>query len=249
VSLRGFQQALGALVASPDLCLRLRSGEDVLDVYESSERERGRLQSMVQQRGMSVNCTRYRANRVMPLYSLLPYSCTLLGERLADEVSLFWSSEPTDMQFGPEVERFAGFLTTRLDSGELYVPHMREVLEFEVALAGLRFLPRRSLLSSLDGRVPGGSWEVNPLLRIVRFANDPGVLLSALVQGNAPPTDIAAGDFYIVLDATAAEIAIRPLSPGLGARLMSVAAGGAAVDDDSPETRALIDARMLVPAS
>jgi hypothetical protein len=249
VSVRGFQRALCDLIASPELCVRLRAAADgTLDGYELTGLERRRLEAVVRQPGMSVNCTLYRSNRVTPLYSMLPRSCALLGESLSDEVSAYWAAEPTDMQFGPEVEGFAEFLRARVGSGELRSPYLLEMLDFELAIGALRFAPRRRLLAELAERQPGDAWEVNPLLRVARFEHDPGALLEALAHGRRPPDGLASGDFYLVLDASAAELAIRPIGARLGALLAGVAAGATIAGTDTPELQALVDAGVLVPA-
>jgi hypothetical protein len=83
MSVASFQQALCDLIASPRLCLALRAApEEVLENYELSARERARLCEAVWQRGMSTNCSLYRANRVTPLYMLLTYTCRSLGDQL-----------------------------------------------------------------------------------------------------------------------------------------------------------------------
>jgi len=70
MTMQAFQQAMCDLVASPDLCLMLvQSPEQVLGRYDLSDRDRRRLIAIVQQRGMLVNCSLYRANRLSPIYS------------------------------------------------------------------------------------------------------------------------------------------------------------------------------------
>jgi hypothetical protein len=249
VSVRGFQQALCDLIASPELCLRLRDGADgALDGYELTDRERRRLEGVSRQPGMSVNCTLYRVNRITPLYSLLPRSCLLLGSGLSDEVSAFWASQDTDMQFGLEIERFAEFLRARVADGAVESPYLLEVLEFELAVNALRFAPRRRLLAELDGRQAGDTWELNPLLQIVPFAHDPGVLLGMLAGGEVPPAELERGDFYLVMDATGPELGLRPIDPRFGRALEGAGRDSPVGVDDCPELQALVDARLLVPA-
>lgn len=248
MSVRGFQQALGELIASPELCVSLRSGDGgILDRYELTARERLRLETVVRQPGMSVNCTLYRVNRITPLYSMLPRTCMVLGERLAEEASAFWASESTDMQFGPETDRFADFLRLRVDSGELRSPYLLETVAFELAVNALRFAPRLRLLADLSSRCAGGGWELNPLMRVVRFAHDPGVLLGQLAQDRVPPPGLEEGDFYLQLDAGGAELALRAIDPLLGVKLAGLTPGTTVLVDGPGELEALVGAKMVVP--
>lgn len=248
MSVRGFQRALGDLVASPELCVCLRSGgAEVLDRYELTARERLRLETVVRQRGMSVNCTLYRVNRITPLYSMLPRTCMVLGERLADEASAFWLSGSTDMQFGPETERFAEFLEARVSSGELQSPYLLETVGFELAVNALRFAPRLRQLADLRSREAGDSWELNPLMRIVHFAHDPAVLLEELARDRVPPPGLEQGDFYLQLDASGAELALRAVDPLLGSKLAGVTPGMTVLADSPTELEVLVEAKMVVP--
>lgn len=250
MSVRGFQQALCDLIASPQLCLRVRENDgEALAAYELTERERRRLTAVSRQPGMSVNCTLYRVNRITPLYSMLPRSCLLLGDGLSGEVSAFWAAEATDMQFGPEIERFAGFLRARVAAGAAQSPYLLEVLDFELAVNALRFAPRRRLIAELEQRQVSEAWELNPLLRVVRFAHDPGALLSSLGRGAPPPAELERGEFYLVVDATEAELAMQPIEPRFGRALERVATDAPLRMEDCAELGALIDARLAVPAA
>src|ERR1051326_2171080 len=83
MTMEAFQRAMCDLVASPDLCIALlESPEEVLGRYDLSERDRRRLVEVVQQPGMFVNCSLYRANRLSPIYNLVPRTCFLLGDAL-----------------------------------------------------------------------------------------------------------------------------------------------------------------------
>ena len=116
MSLEAFQQAVGDLVASPRRCVELRHDASLLDTYALDGRERRRLLAMVENAGMSHNCTLYRANRLTPIARSLPRTCVLLGARLATELEAFWTAAPdSELQFKREAERFAVFLTERLD--------------------------------------------------------------------------------------------------------------------------------------
>src|ERR1051325_5309390 len=136
MTMEAFQRAMCDLVASPDLCIALlESPEEVLGRYDLSERDRRRLVEVVQQPGMFVNCSLYRANRLSPIYNLIPHTCFLLGDSLLDEATEFWKGfKETRLQFHDEVKEFAGFLRRRLEKGLLQKLMLAEVIEYELAL-------------------------------------------------------------------------------------------------------------------
>jgi hypothetical protein len=194
VTLLAYQQALCDLVASPELCLRVRSDTATLDAYDLSDRERRRLSAVVAQPGMSTSCTLYRVNRITPLYSYLPLTCTLLGDDLIVEAERYWSQgKPGDLQFGPETQRFARFLRERFAAGALASPYVGEVLELELAANALR-------------------WGADPPRRMVRFAHDPEPLLAALADVRAPEPDLQDGDYLVELEVVGGEVRISSLS-------------------------------------
>jgi len=249
VPIRDFQRALCDLIASPELCVRLRvEGEEALNAYDLTERERRRLEGVVRQRGMSVSCTLYRANRVTPLYSLLPRTCVLLGDRLRDEVGAFWLAESTDMQFGTEIERFAEHIRSRMAEGALRSPYIPELLDFELAVNALQVAPRERLLAELRQRPVGDAWEANPLLRVVRFAHRPRILLEELDRGRIPAVEPERGNFYLLLNGSELTLDVREIDPHYGDVLADARPGVPLQLDPSNEVAALIEAQMLVPA-
>jgi hypothetical protein len=194
VTLLAYQQALCDLVASPELCLRVRSDAATLDAYDLTDRERRRLSAVVAQPGMSTSCTLYRVNRITPLYSYLPLTCGLLGDDLIVEAERYWrQGKPGDLQFGPETQRFARFLRERFAAGALESPYVGEVLELELAANALR-------------------WGADPPRRTVRFAHDPEPLLAALADDRQPPPELPEGDYLVELDASGGEVRISALS-------------------------------------
>jgi hypothetical protein len=199
MSLLGYQRALCDMIASPQLCLRVRAHADALDGYTLTARERRRLRAVSAQRGMSTSCTLYRVNRITPLQSYLPLTCTLLGDGLAEEADRYWSEgKPGDLQFGPEARRFGEFLHRRLRAGAIDDPYLAEVLALEMAANELR-------------------WGAQPASRSVPFVHDPVALLEALADGRSPGPGIARGDYTVLLDATSGRLRL-----GMAGRARSV---------------------------
>jgi hypothetical protein len=187
MSVASFQQALCDLIASPRLCLALRAAPDeVLANYELSARERARLCDVVWQRGMSTNCSLYRANRVTPLYMLLTYTCRSLGNQFRSLLDEFWDAKIyRDGQFPSEAERFAAFLRKRIADGVVSSPFTAELLEFELKLNDLKIAPRKQVLrdvEALPAPGPDTPCRIHPLARLVRFHHDPAALLDAAAR-------------------------------------------------------------------
>ncbi len=229
MSLSEFQRALCDLIASPERCLRWRSRpEDLLAEYDLSPRELRRIDSVIRQPGMSVNCTLYRVNRITPVYTLLPLTCFLLGSDLLPLMERFWSLPgATDLEFKSEIERFADFLRSQSDLAER--PYVAEVLEFELALTEMQFMPRRRLRRELADAKDGAEAHglgANPLVRVLRFQHDPIVLLQILADQVARPGELPAGEFYLLLDGRDEELAFTLLEPVLGRGLHALANGG-----------------------
>ena len=207
------------LVASPVRARAVRRGEpDALDAYDLTARERMRLEVVVAQPGMEVNCTLYRANRLTPIVMLLPYTCFVLGDRMRPLAERFWDDSRATLQFRSETERFAAFLRELAASGELDEPLLEEVLAFELATNELRFLPRRQVAAGLSG-VDGARVRLHPLVRLVWFRHEPGALLAHLAHMDAPPYELAVGEFPLVLVAQSAELEVRLVGAEL-ARLL-----------------------------
>jgi hypothetical protein len=140
MSLDAFQQAIADLVASPSMCVAVRGGAPLLDAYQLDAREKRRLLAMVEHRGMSQNCTLYRANRLTPIARSLPRTCVMLGSRLAAELEAFWAAEPdSELQFKREAERFGGFLLKRLQAGAHHGILSVADVEAELQSLGVRF--------------------------------------------------------------------------------------------------------------
>jgi hypothetical protein len=198
VTLLAYQQALCDLVASPALCVAVRRDpERSLLKFDLTERERRRLAAVAGQRGMSTSCTLHRVNRITPIFEYLPLTCALLGDDLIREAELFWDEgAASDLQFGPESERFAEFLKRRVRTGAVADPYLEDVVEFE--LTANRFRARLREEDPGDGR----------LVATTTFRHEPTELLAALIDGRRPDREPARGEFVVTLDASGGELAI-----------------------------------------
>ncbi len=194
MTLLAYQRALSRMIASPTFCLAVRAdAEAALADYDLTERELRRLAAVAFQPGMSTSCTLYRVNRITPIATYLPLTSFLLGDGLIAEAELFWDEgTPSDLQFGPETERFGRFLERRVAAGELTDPYLGEILAFELAVNRVRVAR------------PG-----EPLAETVIFHHEPLPLLDALADRRRPESPPAEGVFELIVDASAGEIALR----------------------------------------
>ena len=199
-----FQRALSDLIARPETCSKLREGDETwLDGYALSPLERKRLEAIASQRGMEACCTLYRANRLAPLWTLLPHTCRTLGPDLAREAHRFWQVSPAnEMRVYEEAERFARFLRERLFSGALENLFLMETLDFETACNALRFAAPSSGTQSVCPSEP----------RTVTFHHDPVTMLRCFRDEQTPPSDLPTGRFVLQLESQAGEICIAVCS-------------------------------------
>lgn len=128
-----FQQALADLVASPDLCRRIRAEPVVLrERYQLTEREYERLVKMVNHRAMALNCMLYRANRLAPIALNLHEFCTRLGPQLGSLLSEYSACYPhTNVHFYLECDRFCRFVLAKVSEGYYLPPGTRAALDEE----------------------------------------------------------------------------------------------------------------------
>jgi hypothetical protein len=143
MSARDFQLAFAGLIASPEICYKALAAEDEFFAdFDLTAKEKKRLHSVVRQRGISACCSLYRMNRVTPLYSQLSNTCTLLGDQLVPLVEEFWRwfTKPS-LQFREEVLEFANFIRAKIDEGRLCIPYLKDVLQLEMAMNELSYLP------------------------------------------------------------------------------------------------------------
>jgi hypothetical protein len=249
MSLEEFQRATSDLIASPALCRQLqRDPQTVLNQYQLSTRDQRRLVDMVGQPGMSVNCTLYRFNRITPVYTLLPLTCFVLGDRFIPEAETFWETfQDSDPRFRNEIARFGDFLTRRLNDGSLENPLLKEVLAFELATNDLRFAQRQTILEGLPAQSQDheGPLQLHPLVRLVEFHHEPTKLLE-LLRNRAPlPYDLQRREFWVLLDVLDEELQVRRIDARVG-RLLEAISLGEQPDLEVEDVSALLDAGMIV---
>jgi hypothetical protein len=216
VSLHAFQLALADLAASPALCARVADGSEVeLAAYDLTAVERRRVAAVAGQRGMKVNCTLYRYNRISTLTAVMPGAIHLLGRdarTLADE---FWAAAPADVNMRREAERFAVFVRSEMARSRLESPYLLEVMEYELLRYDVATRPRARLSAQVAAdaeRWPDGPLALHPLLGIARFVHDPLVLLPLIdARSPLPYADVPEGDFHLLLDCRAGIYEQRPL--------------------------------------
>jgi hypothetical protein len=233
MALADFQRAIVAMAASPDLCDRVRAGDDAegLRGYALTERERLRLRDAAGQRGMTVNAMLYRSNRLAPLASQLRYTCFLIGGQMRALASAYWAQNPVLERNAPtEVRRFAAFLRREIAAGRVHEPLVAEVLEWEAETYELALMAPSRTLQAL-GDAPeraraDGPLRPHPLVAVARFSRDPGGLLSALATKRPPPyDDVPAGAFPVMIDARTEPRSLRTLPAATASAFRALRAG------------------------
>src|SRR4029450_12999459 len=174
MSIAEFQRAFADLIASPDRCVALREGRtEVLADYDMTLRERKRLETMVHHEAMSVNCSLYRVNRLIPVYSVLPHSCRLLGDRLMVELDAFWAaSRHATLQYRWESWRFGLWLEERIAARRLPGGPVEDAIRLEMAIFDVQAAAR------------GGS--CGSRRRVVLLRYDPDGLLDPAIPAEGP---------------------------------------------------------------
>jgi hypothetical protein len=118
MSIEDYQRAVGDLLRSPALCTEVRRAEanpepgaDPLGRYRLTARERSRLAAMSAHRGMVVNCTLYRASRLVGIARRLPATMDALGPALRPAFDAYLAVQPdAEPEFDREARQFADFL-------------------------------------------------------------------------------------------------------------------------------------------
>jgi hypothetical protein len=205
MSIAEFQRAFADLIASPERCVQLREGvTDVLADYDMTRRERKRLETMVHDEAMSVNCSLYRVNRLIPVYSVLPHSCRLLGDRLMQELDAFWAaSRHATLQYRWESWRFGLWLEERIATRRLPGGPVEDAIRLEMALFDTQAAARNG---------NGGSWQ-----RVVLLRYDPDELLDPMIP--AEELQPLASGVTVLIDATGKQLAVRRVDDRLEGRV------------------------------
>ncbi|MCG2613498.1 hypothetical protein LZZ85_04365 [Terrimonas sp. NA20] len=173
MSARDFQLAIASLIASPETCCEILTEEEPFFTrFSLTEKEKLRLHGIVRQRGISACCSLYRMNRITPVYSQLSNTCMLLKDELVPLVEEFWLhlTKPS-LQFKEEVLEFGAFLTNKISTGAICQPYLKEVLQLEIAMNELSYLP--------EGEH-----------RILTFEHDIFFVLRALADGSLDDADV-----------------------------------------------------------
>lgn len=138
-----FQIAFARLIASPQLCERVLLDEDnFFSEFVLTDKEKTRLHSVLRQKGISACCSLYRMNRITPIYTQLSNTSELLGDDLVTLVEEFWlQHHDSTLQFKEEVLGFCRFLMNKIESSILKIPHLKEVLQLEMAINELSYIP------------------------------------------------------------------------------------------------------------
>ncbi|MBI2738364.1 MAG: hypothetical protein HYX38_17690 [Rhodospirillales bacterium] len=205
MSIAEFQRAFADLIASPERCVALREGAgDVLAGYDITRRERKRLEAMVHHEAMSVNCSLYRVNRLIPVYSVLPHSCRLLGNRLMEALDAFWAaSRHATLQYRWESWRFGLWLEERIAARRLSGGPVEDAIRLEMAMFDVQAAARSG---------SGGSRQ-----RVVLLRYDPDELLDETIP--AEELQPLASGVTVLIDATGKQLSVRRIDEALDGKV------------------------------
>lgn len=185
MSLQAFQRALVDLTLSPESSRRLLEGDaSILKAYDLDETERQRLVDVVQQPGMSINCTIARGNRFDAIGEIFPMTLVLLEPELRDLLSELWARhQPTNYQFAGEEDAFASFVREKLSTNQYSIPYLGEVFNYEC----LCWQMAQEMRNQTER-----DYEVH---EIMEFEHQPDLLLEPLSRLVAPPADLPTGSY------------------------------------------------------
>ena len=169
MSTAAFQAAFVRLVTDLEFREAVRNGHvpDALD-----DTERAHLSQLAAQPGIAAMRVVYRGFRLNKVLAMLPLTGRLLGDRaLHEALEHYWRDTPSgSFYYFEEAGRFCDHLWERIESGDLDVPLLRDVLLFEQASIRLRH----------------AAGEGNELLIQVEFEHHPS-FLEDLAQGRPLP--------------------------------------------------------------
>jgi hypothetical protein len=186
-----FQRALCDLTLNPRLAASLLHSGAALRAYDLTPIESSRLEAVVRQRGMSLNCTLARANRFAPIADAFPLTCSLLKPQLRALLDELWSGHrPEGYQLSGEVEAFATFIRARLADGTIEHPYAEEVFGYDSAAWSLI----QSLRTASSN--PSAS-EQRTHTASVCFRHDPHAIVPPLERDEIPPPGLPAREYVV----------------------------------------------------
>lgn len=106
-----YQRALSDLLRMPRLCTAVARGEDELAAYTLTDEERCALRGVARHPGMRVNCTLYRASRLVGITRRAEHLVQELGPRFGAVFDAYLAACPdAPAEFDREAEAFARFV-------------------------------------------------------------------------------------------------------------------------------------------
>ena len=160
------------LVTDHEFRAAVRNGQ-MPDGLVDDDTERAHLAQLAAQPGIAAMRVVYRGFRLNKVLAMLPLTGRLLGDRaLYDALEDYWRDTPSgSFYYFEEAGRFCDHLWGRIESGDLDVPLLRDVLLYEHASIRLRH----------------AAGEGRELLIQVEFEHHPS-FLEGLAQGPLPPS-------------------------------------------------------------
>jgi hypothetical protein len=173
------------LTLTPKSCRAIGRGVSaVINQYELTERERGRLSEIARQPGMAMNCALARGNRLELIVGSFPKTCTLLKPLLPRLLDELWEQrKPDNYQLFGEEDAFAAFIAEKISRNELAVEYLSEIFVYELTCRDLEI------------RVETCGDTNSVFEAIVEFRHAPDELLGPLNNHAAPPPGLPSGIF------------------------------------------------------
>jgi hypothetical protein len=199
MSLAEFQRALGDLIASPQRNAEAAAlSRQPFAGYTLTPRERTRLSLMARDARMSMNCTLYRINRIIPIHSVLPRTCRQLADTLGAVLDAYFADEPdSTLQYLLEAHRFAQWLLAHPPAITMSPPALRDLLTFELACHHAMSAPR----------LPPDPHQDDARLCVVTLHHDMDALLAD--SPTAPPR--LAAPITLLIDARGETLSVIPV--------------------------------------
>jgi hypothetical protein len=184
MSLSSFQRAVVEMTLAPRHAQRLINDDlRVADAYDLTDREVRRLRGIVEQPGMSVNCTIARGNRFEVIGDLFPMTCVLLEPVLRELLEELWEDFPSGYQLAGEDAAFVSNVRQKIAGGELRIEYLDEIFTYEEICLQLA----RQMRNQAD--------EDCELKSVIEFRHSPELLLTPLSKLEAPPPGLPSGSY------------------------------------------------------